>query len=155
MTAHPDGPRPTSRGPLEFDRAATRLSEVLGASCNPDLDFATQIEASLSAALVFLALEPQLADRLTALDPAQPDVSCYGVWIKIYARQLRRVAERSTRPFCHPDFVEPFLVAGISTQIRRSLDRGSLQDPGLLAGLKEFVLAYYSVTAGTARSHQV
>jgi hypothetical protein len=150
MTADSDAPRQMSPAALEFDRAATRLSVVLDASCDLDLTFAEQLDASLSATVGLLASDPQLAELL-APDLGQPDLatSC-GVWIKIYARRLRLAAERSPRPLRHPEFVEPFLIAGISAEIRRSLDFGSLQDPGLLAGLKEFILAYYTVTAAGA-----
>jgi hypothetical protein len=151
LTAHPDAQRRSSPAALEFDRAATRLCETLDAGCDLDLAFAEQIGASLCAALGLLASEPRLADLLTAPDLGQPELaSCHGVWTKIYARRLRLTAERLPDRVRHPEFVEPFLIAGISAEIRRALDFGSLRDPGLLAGLKEFILAYYSLTAAGA-----
>jgi hypothetical protein len=139
--------RPSGRPPWSGDAGARRLFGQVRDACAEAEDLPARLEAGLRAALGLLAVEPELAYRLT-VDPClggdDAALDARRDWLERFAGLLAGAAAEDPRVTQESFFVASFLIGGVRFEIGRRVLAGEAADLlRLLPGILEVLLAYY------------
>lgn len=133
---------------IAHDAGHERLFEILTQSCEAGGTVEERVGASLTAGLAALAGEPDLARMLFVEAPAAGEAVAlrYHGWLRRYGELLRAAAAGLSLAAKPEPEVEPVIVGGIASRIAGEvLEGGARGLPGLIAPMRDYVLAFYAV----------
>jgi hypothetical protein len=140
---------------VSYECAAEHLLGTITAACEPQADFAEQVQAALRAALALFAAESDLARLLTAAPHPADEIAIrrHQRAKERYGAMFRRAAGADPNLQTNSLFLEPLLIGGISFQVSRRVLAGRADRlPQFLPGLLEFILTFYLDPPQVARN---